>query len=166
MARTVGDIPTGGVNFPPVGKHLCTVINVTSGKSAKKQTPQIEVAWSNGEMEFPDQLYITDKTLSRLCMFAMRVCGMSRTEVLPDEDMEAVKHVANFIMKNTIGKKAFVNIDEKEEKFVPESGPDAGRMKTVKRRRVAFPVGYEEYKEPEAPQGDMQEQPPEEQLPF
>ena len=156
MSRIAGDVPTGFVEMPPKGKYVCTVLNVVAGKSAQKKTPQIEVTFSNGEYEFPDQFYITNKTLGRLCLFAMRVCGMSRTEPLPDDNLEAAKYVANFIMKNAIDKKCVVTIEEREEKYMPATGPDAGRMKSIMRRRVPM-NGYEEYKQ-EQPQGDMQEQ--------
>jgi hypothetical protein len=166
MSRTAGDVPIGS-GFPPVGKHVCTVLDVIAGTSARKKTPQIEITMSNGEMEFADQLYVTDKTLSRLCLFAIRVCGMPRGTALPDADSEAVSQVAKFIINNALGKKAVVIIEEKEEKFMPESGPDAGRMVTKKRRRVAFPCGYEEYKPAPAVDGDMQEPTAaEEPLPF
>lgn len=164
MSRTAGDVPIGGGTMPPKGKYVCTVLNTVSGRSAKKKTPQIEITLSNGEYEFADQLYVTDKTLPRLCLFAIRVCGMSRTEPLPDDNLEAAQQVAKFIMANALDKKCIVTVDENDEKFMPEKGPDAGRVITIKRRKVPM-NGYEEYKPKQLVQGDLQEPPPE-QLPF
>lgn len=148
MPRTANDIKFGGgYNFPPIGKYPCTVVSVLNDVSAQKKTPFIDVTFSTGDYEFPDQLYVTDKTLGRLCMFATRVCGMPRETRLPDADTEAVKFLANYIMQNAIGKRAIVIVEENEEKYMPTSGPDAGRTLTKKRKRVAF-RGYEEYKEP------------------
>jgi hypothetical protein len=138
-------------------------MNCTTGESKEKQTPYIELSLSNGEYEFTDMLYVTPKTLGRLCLVAIRVCGMPRTEQLPDDDAQASRHVANIIIKSAIGKKAIVTIEENDEKFMSQSGPDAGRIITKKRKRVAF-QGYEEYKESPI-EGDMQE-PQDEKLPF
>jgi hypothetical protein len=141
MARTVSDVPCGNF-FPQKGKHNCIVIGFEKGKSKTKHTPQIELTLSNGETEFKDQLFVTEKTLNRLCLVAQRVCGMPKDTAIPDNNLEAANFVAAFICENVTGKKCVATIEENEETFMSTSGPNAGRNMTKKRRRVAF-NGYD-----------------------
>jgi hypothetical protein len=144
IVRTAESIKMGA-SFPEKGKYPCVVIDVLKGVSkGEKKTPYVEPVFSNGEDEFSDSLYVTPKTVGRLCMFAQRVCGMPKDFQLPDDDKEAANEVARFIMTNSIGKKCIVTIEEHEEMFMPTSGPDAGRNITKKRRRVAF-RGYDRH---------------------
>jgi hypothetical protein len=143
--RTAGSISMGS-SMPAAGKYACQVISVEKGTSSKSNTPFIEPMFTTGEDDFSDQLYVTPKTLGRLLLFAKKVCGMQDSFELPDDDMEASKSVANFIMKNALGKQCFVTIEEIEEKFMPSTGPDAGRTIIQKKRKVAF-RGYDRYGE-------------------
>lgn len=149
MSRTVGDIPVG-MGFPAKGKHNCIVTDAIKGKSKKKFTPQITLTLSNGETEFTDDLFVTEKTLRRLCLVAKRVCGMPDDFPLPDGDLDASNEVAKYIMANVINKECIITIEENEESFIPTSGPDMGRPVKVMRKRVAF-NGYEKFVEQEEP---------------
>jgi hypothetical protein len=165
MSRTLGDIPFGK-GFPPKGKHCCTVLDATKGKSKNKGTPQITLLLSNGETEFTDDLYVTEKTLGRLCLVAKRVCGMPDDFQLPDNDLDASNEVARFIMSNVCGKNCVVTIEENDETFIPTDGPDIGRPVTRKRKRVSF-NGYDVSTEPQPESGEQTEQPTnDEELPF
>lgn len=170
MPRTLGDIPFGK-GLPPKGKHNCTVLNAIKGFSSTKKTPQIEIILSNGETEFSDQLYVTEKTLPRLCLVAQRVCGMSKETVIPDSNKEAIIFLASFIMENIVGKNCVVTIEENEEIYIPSNGPDMGRSIKRMRKRVSF-NGYDvsvEAKEQRQPGEESIELPitqQEEELPF
>lgn len=132
-----------GSAMPPKGRYEFEVVGIEKGVSTgEKKTPYIEVTMISSEHEFSDQIYVTEKTLSRLCLFAKRICGMPDTFELPDGDKEASNVVARFIMENALGKCGIVTVEENEEKFMPSSGPDAGRMVSKMRRRVAF-NGYQ-----------------------
>ena len=152
MARTLNDFGMQRI-FPPPAKYPVTVIGVEKGISQKKKTPQITLIFSDGENEFDDQLYVTEKTIPRLALVAKRVCGMDEKTELPDSDIDAANFLASEIMQTVKGKDCIVRIEETEEIIIPETGPDAGRKKTIKRRRVAF-NGYERYVEqaPDRPQ--------------
>jgi hypothetical protein len=67
---------------------------------------------------------------------------MDKKTILPDKDIDAANTVAKYIMENANGKNCVVRIEETEESFIAESGPDIGQKKTVKKRRVAY-NGYE-----------------------
>lgn len=136
--RTAGSISTGNGSLPPKGKYNCVVIGIDKGLSQQKKTPYIEPTLSTGEEDFTDQLYVTEKTIGRLCLFAKRVCGMPDDFSLSDDDKSAVNEIAKFIMENAIGKNCIVTIEENEEKFIPKTGPDIGRTITKMRRRVGF----------------------------
>ena len=130
--------------MPPKGKYHFQVIDIGKGSSQQKHTPFVEPLLSIGEYDFTDQIYVTENTLGRLCLFARRICGMPDNFELPDSNAEAAIAVAKFIMENAIGKEGIVTIEENEEKFIPTSGPDMGRTITKMRRRVAF-KGYDKY---------------------
>lgn len=142
--RTVDSVSFGGTSFPPKGKYQCKVIALSKGKSPSKKTPFIELTLTTGEDDFSDQLYITDKAIGRLCLVARRVCDMPDTFEIPDNDNEAVNLIAKFICENALEKECIVTIEENEESFIPTSGPDIGRTKTILKRRVAF-RGYDRY---------------------
>lgn len=141
--RHAGNIGIGS-SFPPVGKYQCMVIALNKGTTQQKKTPYIEVVFSTGEDEFPDQLFVTAKTLGRLCFFAKRVCGMPDEYELSDDDKEASVQIAKYIMQNALNKICYVTIEETDEEFIPTSGPDMGRKIKKTRRRVAF-RGYDRY---------------------
>jgi hypothetical protein len=169
MSRTVSDFGMQRI-FPPAGRYPVSITGIEKGFSQKKKTPQITLVFSDGEVEFDDNLFVTEKTIPRLCLVARRVCGMPDTTAVPDADIDAANFVAKYIMDNALGKKCIVKIDETEETILVEKGPDAGRKKTIKRRRVAY-SGYEKYTERNPGEDEMPfpEQSPksdEEKLPF
>jgi hypothetical protein len=165
MPRTVNDFSMNRV-FPPAGKYSVEIIGIEKGKSKKKGTPQITLIFSDGESEFDDNLFVTEKTIPRLCLVAKRVCLMDEKTILPDSDIDAANLVAKFIMENALGKKCIVKIEETEEQYMAENGPDIGRTKTIKKRRVAY-NGYEKYV-PIANEPELagEPQPAGESLPF
>jgi hypothetical protein len=165
MPRTLNDFSMQR-SFPAPGKYAVNVIGVEKGLSKKKRTPQITLIFSDGENEFDDQLFMTEKTLPRLCIVARRVCLMDEKTVLPDIDIDAANMVAKFIMENAVGKNCVVKIEENEETIIIEKGPDIGQKKTIKRRRVAY-NGYERYveKQQETPT-TPNSKPPDDDLPF
>jgi hypothetical protein len=136
--------------MPSVGKHNCIITSADMGESKNKKTPYLELTMTNGEVEFSDCLFLTPKALNRLLMVSKRVCNINEETELPDNDMEACRFLANYIQDNIIGKHASITIAEFEEKFIPESGQDMGRMKTIFKRKVAF-NGYEGVKNNETP---------------
>jgi hypothetical protein len=154
------------MDFPQEGKYLVQIIGVEKGVSSKKKTPQINLVFTTGEDCFDDNLFVTPKTLSRLCLVAKRVCKMNRTTVLPDDDNEASIFVAKFIMANALHKQCYVTIESNQETYVVEQGPDIGQTKTINKRRVAF-KGYDEYVERQPGEEPKHEQKsPEDDLPF
>lgn len=142
--RTVDSVSFGSGELPPPGKYGFTVVEIEKGKSQVKKTPFVQptLLTHNGDYQFVDQLYVVGKALSRLCLFARRICKMPDDFKIPDEDQPAAIEVAKYIMENARDKTGIVKVEENEEKFIPESGPDAGRTITRMRRRVAF-IGYE-----------------------
>lgn len=172
MPRTAGSIPIGGNNIPPKGKYNCVVNATITGRSAQKKTPYVELLLTTDDgIDFSDQVYVTGKALNRLCLVARRVCGMPDDFEIPDDNDEAAKTVANYIVKNVPGKMCLVTVEENDEKYMPQSGPDAGRTITIKKRRVSFngydkPIITEPQPEIATPQGDMAGQQQEEELPF
>ena len=140
MPRTLNDIPLERA-FPPPGEHPCTIIGVEKRLSEKKRTPSVHLVFSTGETEFDDDLFVTEKTLPRLCLVAKRICNMLPETELPDNDLDAARVVANYILDNAKMKPALVTIVEFEESYIAESGPDMGRTITKKRRKVAY-SGY------------------------
>ena len=152
MSRTVSDFSMQRV-FPPAGKYSVKIVSVEKGFSAKKKTPQITLVFSDGENEFDDHLFVTEKTIPRLCLVAKRVCLMDEKTILPDKDIDAANAVAKYIMENANGKCCVVRIEETEEQFIAESGPDIGQKKIVKKRRVAY-NGYEKYSDELPPRNE------------
>lgn len=163
MARTVNDFSMQR-DFPPPGKYQVSVISAEKGFSSQKKTPQLTLVFSDGESEFDDNLYVTEKTVSRLAMVAKRVCGMDDKFSLPDGNLDAAKVLANYIFENVKGKRCIVKIEENEEFYVVESGPEAGRSKSKMKRRVAF-NGYERYTEQQS-EKPAQTKTPGDDLPF
>ena len=88
MSRTVNDFSMKR-SFPPAGKYSVKIVSVEKGFSAKKKTPQITLVFSDGENEFDDHLFVTEKTIPRLCLVAKRVCLMDEKTILPDKDIDA-----------------------------------------------------------------------------
>ena len=65
-----------------------------------------------------------------------------------------MKILEEFILENIVGKSAVVIIEEKQEIFIPESGPNMGRKTEIMKKKVAF-SGYEKPVEAGAvPAGD------------
>lgn len=162
MPRTLNDFQMQSV-FPPVGKYQVSIISVEKGKSATKQTPQITLTFDDGENIYSDNLFVTPKTIPRLALVAKRVCLMDEKTVLPDDDMEAANIIAKFIMQNALHKQCIVKIEENEESFIPTSGPDVGKTKTIKKRRVAY-NGYERFTGEPLPQSTTT--PQQDDMPF
>jgi hypothetical protein len=153
MPRTLNDFSMQRV-FPAAGRYQVNIISIEKGVSKQKKTPQITLVFSDGENEFDDQIYVTEKTIPRLCLVAKRVCLMDEKTQLPDVDIDAANMVAKYIMSNALGKKCIVKIEENEETIIIDNGPNIGQKKTIKRRRVAY-NGYERYVEPQAGSDDM-----------
>lgn len=155
MSRTLNDMPTSMKMFPPKGSHVCTITDAVGGRSKEKKTPYIELTITNGEVEFSDRLFVTDKAIRRLAIVAKNVCGMPMDYQLSDEDGTAVIELAKYIMANSKGKQCVVVIEENEEEYIPTSGPDMGRKLTRMRKRVAF-GGYKKLEDA----GAVQDAPP------
>lgn len=145
MARNFGDMSEGGGgNFPPAGKHLCRVVKAVPWTSPNKKTPaaKLTLATRDGEYSFDDALFVTAKALWRLVLVARRLCGMPADTKAPDDNLEAAKFLARYIVDNATGKDALITIEEKNETYIATEGPDQGQKKTVARRRVSA-SGYE-----------------------
>lgn len=164
MARTLDDMPSANRGFPNPGEHECVVLSAVAGRSKTKKTPQIELCLSTGERDFEDQLFVTLKTISRLSLVAGRVAGMPKDYQLPDDDSECANVLAKYIASNVVGKRCIVVIEESEETWIPESGPDMGRKMTRMRRRVAF-GGYKKI-DPKQEHQKEETQPENDDLPF
>ena len=123
---------------PPAGTMRAICIRAGMQQSKKKKTPYIELTWEDSESKFQwtDSVFCTVKAISRLAIVADRVCGFDSE--LPDDNNDAMGVMTDYVIENAIGKKALVTIEEKEEIYIPESGPDMGRKITIKRKRVAF----------------------------
>ena len=144
MPRTLSDMPeSGGGKHPPPGRHLCRVIKAAPWKSPKKGTPaaMLTLATRDG-VQFEDPLFVSPKALWRLVLVARRVCGMPADTAIPDNDLEAAKFLARYIVGNATGKDAIITIEERDEAYIVTEGPDEGQKKIVKRRRVSG-AGYE-----------------------
>lgn len=141
--RNVSDIGMG-YNWPDVGPHKCTCTKVEKKTSKNKHTPYLEIEWvtTNGDC-FTDSVFVTEKTIGRMSMIAIRVCGLDRGYQLPDSDYDAMIELEKFLCENLQGKRAVVIVEEEEYEIMPENGPDAGRLIKKKRKKVAF-RGYEE----------------------
>jgi len=146
MARTAGDVgvPNSQGRWPPPGWCVATCVNAEKWKSPKKSTPAVMLTWRtpDDQFEWEDPVFVTGKALKRLNLVALRVCGMPRDTVLPDDDLVAAKLVANYIMEHVVGQPAKVQIEVHEEEFMYETGPKAGQVGKVQRSKVAF-GGYD-----------------------
>lgn len=143
MARTLGDMPESSKsNFPSPGRHLCRCVKAVAWKSPKKGTPaaMLTLATRGGD-QFEDAVFATPKALWRLVLVARRLCGMPAETEVPENDAEAAKVLARYIVDNATGQDAFVTIEERDETYMVTDGPDQGQKKTIKRRRVAA-AGY------------------------
>jgi hypothetical protein len=135
--RKLGDIPLNN-ELPPAGKYNAEIVDAKETVSKNKKTPYVELTIQTEGTEFTDAVFITALALKRLCLVAQRVCGMEKETELPDDDFEAANFLADYIIENAIGCHCEVTIEEKTEKYIPESGPDMGRTIEKKKRRVAF----------------------------
>ena len=140
MSRNIEDLMERP--WPPVGKIGAVCIEAKLAMSKVKKTPFIGVVWKDhdGEFQWRDDVFCTPKAIRRLALIASHVCGFK--DELPDSDDEAMKILEEFILENIVGKSAVVIIEEKQEIFIPESGPNMGRKTTVMKKKVAY-NGYE-----------------------
>ncbi len=178
MPRKIDDLMED--QWPPIeqGKTSCrveaTCIEAKLATSKVKKTPFIRIHWetTDGEYKFTDDAFCTVKSIRRLALIASHVCGFA--DEIPDSDEKAIKVIEEFILENIEGKTSFVTIEEKQEIFIPESGPNMGRKTTLAKKKVAY-SGYEKPVEasstppPEpAPAKDMKDAKPkkEDDLPF
>ncbi len=145
MTRTVSDIAIGFNNaFPPAGKHLCRCIDAKPWTSPKKKTPAAMLTFvtQDGLYQFEDPVFVSPKALSRLSLVAQRLCQLGKAIELPDDDMAAARQLARYITDNAKGQDILLTIEESEEQYLIQEGPDLGQVRTRTRRRVAF-GGYE-----------------------
>ena len=138
--------------LPPAGKYNAEIVDAKTAVSKNKKTPFVELIIQTEGTEFTDAIFITALALKRLCLVAQRVCGMPKETELPDDDFEAAESLAAYIIENAPGKRCEITIEEKEEIYIPESGPDMGRQVKKKKRKVAF-NGYAAVSDT-APTGD------------
>jgi hypothetical protein len=146
MPRKIDDLMED--QWPPIeqGKTSCrveaTCIEAKLVMSKVKKTPSVRLHWetTDGEYKFTDDVFCTVKSIRRLALVASHVCGFA--DEIPDSDDEAMKILEEFILDNVEGKTSFVTIEEKQEIFIPESGPNMGRKTTVTKKKVAY-NGYE-----------------------
>lgn len=127
-------------SWPDIGWIMATCIKAEGWRSPKKHTPAIRLTWHDetGHYEFDDLVFLTKRALKRVALIASRVCGWSDTNEIPDNDVEALQILSDFIIQNAKGKTLEVEIEEQTETFIYESGPDIGRKGEKKRKRVAF----------------------------
>jgi hypothetical protein len=146
MPRKIDDLMED--QWPPIeqGKTSCrveaTCIEAKLVMSKVKKTPSVRLHWetTDSEYKFTDDVFCTVKSIRRLALVASHVCGFA--DEIPDSDDEAMKILKEFILDNVEGKTSFVTIEEKQEIFIPESGPNMGRKTTVMKKKVAY-SGYE-----------------------
>ncbi len=153
--RSLSDIPTGGNGgFPPAGKYLCRCINTETWLSPVKKVPAVllTLTTQDAEYQFTDKVFVTAKALGRLVLVARRLCGMLKDSELPDDDLEAAKQIARYIADNAVGCDAMITVEEQEEKYIVEKGPDIGQSRTVTRSRVPYD-GYATIPESSEPEG-------------
>ena len=146
MSRSIDDFD--GPSFPAVGSVECICVDIEKKYSTKKITPYAEITMraKTGE-KFTDQAYLVKTALSRLSIVASRLCGWNKENKLSDSDDEALMEIEAFIFKNAIGKSAILTIEETEEFYIVESGPDIGQKKSKKKKKVAF-RGYDKCENP------------------
>lgn len=146
MSRKIEDLMED--QWPPIeqGKTSvrveATCIEAKLATSKVKKTPFIRIHWetTDGEYKFTDDAFCTVGSIRRLALIASHVCGF--TDEIPDSDEEAMKVLEKFILENIEGKTSFITIEEKQEIFIPESGPNMGRKTTITKKKVAY-SGYE-----------------------
>jgi len=148
MSRKIDDLMDKP--WPPVGPNPSVCIGAKLESSKVKKTPYIRVVWvtTDEEFQYNDDVFCTEKSIRRLALIASHVCGF--TDELPDSDKEAMIILRDFILDNIIGKSAVVIVEEKQEIFIPESGPNMGRKTTIMKKKVAF-NGYDKPEEAGAP---------------
>ncbi len=143
MPRTAADVGTPrDSRWPPAGKVIVTCVEASRWKSPKKGTLAIMLIFENGEYRFDDPVFITTKAIRRLNLVAMRLCDMPDDIPLPDDDAEAAREIATYVLNHACGKRAKLTIDVSTEEFIYEQGEKTGQKGTRERHRVAF-AGYE-----------------------
>ena len=175
MPRTADSLGVpSSQSWPPAGWHDCKCIGVESMKSSKKGTPGLTLTWQTADAEyaFDDTLWLTTGAIRRVNLVALRVCGLPRDHLLPDEEREALKALARFVKDNVKGKRARVQIEANREEFIdPDPGSATfGQTRSFTRHRVAY-AGYDAPKSPAATGNDLSPidehgQPVEDDLPF
>ena len=148
MSRKIDDLMDKP--WPPVGKNPSICVGAKLESSKVKKTPYIRIIWVTADEEFQynDDAFCTEKSIRRLALIASHVCGF--TDELPDSDKEAMIVLRDFILENIAGKSSVVIVEEKQEIFIPESGPNMGRKTTITKKKVAF-NGYENPEEASVP---------------
>jgi hypothetical protein len=143
MPRTVGDIPTGSNDPPPVGPIEAKCFKAEKWTSPVKGTKAVMLHWQAGDgaYEFTDAVFVTTKAIGRLSLVAQRVCGMPKDTALPDDDAQAAAMLAKYILDNAAGRSAIVTIEEQVEEFIYSEGVNVGKKGTKTRKKVAF-SGY------------------------
>jgi len=139
----LSDIPLERIT-PPAGVYRATCIGTKRGESKVKHSPYLELEWMAADGDgnsFTDSLYLTPKAINRLALVAKRVCGVPDSVEISDNKVEAVEQLAVMIEDNIVNHESMVTIEEYQETYMPQSGPDVGKMKTVAKRKVAF-SGY------------------------
>lgn len=140
--RTANDVgEPKNQTWPPAGWCNATCVKAERWKSPKKNTPAVKLFWRtpDGEYEFDDCVFVTERAIQRLNLVALRVCAMPRNTVLPDDNRQAVSQIASYILENARGKQARVLIEQQD---VDELDQYTGEMKKRRFRTVAF-IGYE-----------------------
>jgi hypothetical protein len=146
MSRSIDDFD--GPSFPTVGQHECICIDIGKDISPKRKTPFLDLTFRSKEgQKFTDQIYLTTTALSRLSIVSSRLCGWDKEKKLSDDDNEALVEMEMFVFANAVGKSAMVTIEENEEFYIVESGPDIGQKKSKKKKKVAF-RGYDKCENP------------------
>jgi hypothetical protein len=142
-------------------------VKAVAWKSPKKGTAAAKLTFvtRDGEHSFDDAVFVSPKGLWRLALVAQRLCDMPKDTPLPDDNEEACKILARYIVDHATGKDATITIDERQESYMVTEGPEQGQKKEVMRRRVAG-GGYEriEGAAPIAPLGPSGD--PDNDLPF
>jgi hypothetical protein len=137
------------------GTYRAVCVEVRKGASQQKKTPFVELVWFTDEgYQFPDQVYVGEKTLGRLSHVARHVCNAPKDMPLPDDKKAASMAIAKHIYENAKGKSANVTVEQIEEEYIVQEGPDVGQKKKIKKRKVAF-HGYSDIKDVPPPPAEL-----------
>lgn len=127
--------------YPTEVRAVCC--KVEKGFSSKKRTPFVELFWTTEDGAcFSDSIYITGKAVSRIAIVAHRVCGIPKNINLPENKDEAVIVLAKLVMEKVINCAAIVRVEEYEEEYIIQEGPDVGQPKKITKHQVSPFNGY------------------------